>query len=207
MAQSSLRGQSSGDYKETSGRVQFFHVVTRDSFGALTADAFTQANPPVVTTAGTLSTTLAGITKVGVLGSSIAFTRAAAGNNLYGGPPSGAYLTGICPLGIIINDAIGNAFENTPGIASGIGPYVTGSGSVLGCSLYETQQLTGGGAGTALVYAPGNLLYASANGLLTNAVADAYEVLAGGGQSATVMGVCVCVPDATNNLLVINLRV
>lgn len=204
----SMRGQSSGDFKETSGRVHLFHVVTRNSVGALSADAFTQANPVVYTSPTVKSTTLAGITKVGVLGGTVAFTRPQVGNNVVGGPfvnAGPAFLAGIKPLGIFINDAVGNAFENTPGPASGRGPYVCGSGSCIGVTLYETKQLQGGGAGTDLVYAAGDFLYASANGLLTNRSADAYETLQG--ATATVMGVVKAAPDANTPMLVLDLRV
>jgi len=204
----SLRGQSSGDFKETSGRVQLFHIVTRNSVGALAADAYTQANPPVYTSTNVKSTTLAGITKVGVLGGSVAFTRPQAGNNVTGGPTVNAgpaFLAGIKPLGIFINDALGNAYENTPGVASGRGPYVCGSGSCIGVTLYETAQLQGGSAGTALTYAAGDLLYASANGLLTNRAADSYETLQG--ATPTIMGVVKAAPDANTPMLVLDLRV
>ena len=73
-----IGGQSSGDFKETSSRVQLLHVVTRNSVGLLTPDAFTQVNPPVVT--AHKSTTLANVTKVGVLGGSVAFSRPDYGN-------------------------------------------------------------------------------------------------------------------------------
>jgi hypothetical protein len=214
----SMRGQSSGDFKETSGRVHLFHVVTRNAVGALTTDAFTQANPVVYTGATTKSTTLAGITKVGVLGGSVAFTRPQVGNNLHGGAFANAgpaFLAGIRPLGIYLNDAVGNAFENTPGPASGRGSYVCGTGSTIGVTVYETkiQQATGpGNAGDDLVYAAGDRLYASANGLLTNNPDDAYEQL----QSAvafattpvaTVMGIVKAAPDANTPMLVLDLRV
>lgn len=204
----SMRGQSSGDFKETSGRVQLFHVVTRNSVGALAADAFTQANPVVYTGASVKSTTLAGITKVGVLGGSVAFTRPQAGNNVIGGPAVNAgpaFLAGIRPLGIFLNDAVGNAYENTPGVASGRGTYVCGSGTCIGVTLYETEHLQGGSAGTDLVYAAGDLLYASANGLLTNRSADAYETLQG--ATATIMGVVKAAPDANTPMLILDLRV
>lgn len=204
----SMRGQSSGDFKESSSRCELMHVVTRNSVGALTADAFTQANPVVYTSNTVKSTTLANITKVGVLGGSVAFTRPQAGNNLHGGPAvtaGPAFLAGIKPLGIYLNDAIGNSYENTPGTASGRGTYVCGSGSTIGVRIYETKQLQGGGAGTDLVYAAGDFLYASANGLLTNRSADAYEVLQG--ATATVMGVVKAAPDANTPMLVLDLRV
>lgn len=215
----SMRGQSSGDFKETSGRVQLYHVVTRNSVGALTPDAFTQTNPPVYASTSVKSTTLTGITKVGVLGASVAFTRPQVANNLIGGPAVTAgptFLAGIRPLGIFLNDALGNAYENTPGVASGRGPYVSGSGSCIGVSLYETQVLQGGSAGNALTYAPGDLLYASANGLLTNLITDAYEYLytigAGGNATqatanTTVMGVVKASPDANTPVLILDLRV
>jgi len=206
----SLRGQSSGDFRETSGRVNPFHIVTRNSVGALVADAFTQNNPAVFTAANTVSTTLASITKKGVLGGSIAFTRPQAGNNLHGGPVVNAgpvFLDGIRPLGIYLNDALGNAFENTPGVASGRATYVSGSGSTLGLTIYETAQLQGGSAGTPLVYAPGDALYASANGLITNRINDAYEYLFSSTGLVTLIGIAKAVPDANTPMLVLDLRV
>lgn len=204
-----LGGVGSGDFRETSARVQLFYVVTRNSFGTLTTDAFTQANPPVILT--DRSTTLANITKVGVLGGSVAFTRPdnVGGNGYIGGPvaPSAVYNDGIKPLGIFLNDAIGNPFENTPGVASGKGPYVCGSGSVVGVSIYETYDLT---SHALLQYATGDRLYASANGLLTNQIADAYEYRVGGHGSypyPTLMGICKAAPGGVNPLLVLDLRV
>jgi len=190
--------------------VQLFHVVTRNSVGALVADAFTQDNPVVYTSANVKSTTLTGITKKGVLGGSVAFTRPQAGNNVIGGPSvtaGPAFLAGIRPLGIFINDAVGNAYENTPGPASGRGPYVSGSGSTIGVTLYETQKLQGAGAGDALTYTPGQKLYASANGLLTNRIEDAYEYLQGDTTGVTVMGIVKAAPDANTPMLVLDLRV
>jgi hypothetical protein len=202
-----LGGISSGDFRETSGRVQLFHVVTRNSMGSLTADAFTQANPPVVVTVANKSTTLAAITKVGVLGGTVAFTRPDAGNGYHGGPtaPAGVYQAGQKPLGFFLNDAIGNPFENTPGPASGKGPYVSGSGSCVGLSVYETKQQIGGAAN--LTWAAGDKVYASVNGLATNVVADSYENNVGGAPAPTLMGIVKVAPDANNSLLVIDLRV
>jgi hypothetical protein len=194
-------GQGSGDFAETSGRVQPFHIGHRNSVGILAPDAFTQAVPSNVTTTNTVSTTLAGISQTGVLGGSVAFTRPDAGNGFIGGTAGltpGA--TGVKPLGLFINDANGNAYENTPGVASGRGPYFSSMGC-LGVSVYETQHL---GSGAALTWAVGNLVYASKNGLLTNLANDAncFEQ-----TTYTVMGVVKVAPDADNSLLVIDLRV
>lgn len=204
-----LGGQGSGDFKETSGRVQLFHIGTRNSVGVLTADAFTQANPPVVTTAPNLSSTLSGITKKGVLGSTVAFTRPDAGNGFHGGPIliTAAYQAGQKPLGIYLNDALGNPFENTPGVASGRGPYVCGMATV-GLSLYETRQQVGGSA--ALTWAVGDRVYAGVNALVTNRIEDAYEYNVAGQNDpdfVTVLGIVKVAPDANNSLLVIDLRV
>lgn len=200
-----LGGQGSGDFRETSGRVQIWHVGHRNSVGALTADSFTQSNPPIVTAGANLSSTLTGITKKGVLGSSVAFTRPDAGNGFHGGPVliAAAYQAGQKPLGIFINDSLGNPFENTPGVASGKGPYLSAMGTVA-LSIYETKQQIGGSA--ANTYAPGDFVYASVNGYITNRGADSYEVNAGA-AAGTVIGVVKIAPDANTSLLVIDLRV
>jgi hypothetical protein len=201
------QGQGSGDFAETSGRIHLFHMGIRNAMGILSADAFTQATPPIVTAAANESTTLAGITKAGVLGATVAFTRPDAGNGYHGGAAqiAAAYDASVKPLGLFINDAVGNAFENTPGVASGRGPYVSGQG-VVGVTLWETQQQIGGSA--ALVYAAGDNLYASVNGLLTNRAADAYEwQVVAALESITLMGVVRVAPDADNSLMVLDLRV
>ncbi len=197
-------GQGSGDFRETSGRVQIFHEGIRNSLGILSADAFTQSNPPVITTTGNVSTTLAGISKKGVLGASIAFTRYDAGNGYHGGAVkiATAYDAKLRPLGIFINDSLGNPYENTPGIASGRGPYLCGRGSV-GLSIWETQDQIADT--TALTYAAGNLLYASVNGFVTNNIADAYET--GASTTPTIIGIVKIAPDANNSLMVIDLRI
>ena len=201
-------GQGSGDFRETSGRVQIFHEGIRTSWGVLTADAFTQSNPTIVTTTANVSSTLTGITKKGVLGASVAFTRPDAGNGYHGGPVqvAAAYAAGQRPLGVFINDALGNPFENTPGVASGRGPYLCGRGT-LGVALWESQQQLS--ASTTLTYTAGNLLYASVNGFLTNRVEDSYEYKANGDSAAaaTILGVVKVAPDANNHLLVFDLRV
>lgn len=203
------QGQGSGDFRETSGRLQLFHAGVRNAYGIATADAYTQDNPPIVTTTANISTTLANITKKGVLGASVAFTRPDAGNGLHGGPVqvAAAYVAGQVPLGLFINDALGNAFENTPGTASGRAPYMSGLGC-MAVSLWETQQQIGGSG--ALTYAAGDKLYASVNGLLTNRIADAYQYNVVGQNDpdfVTVMGVVKVAPDANNDLMVLDLRV
>jgi hypothetical protein len=206
-------GQSSGDFRETSGRVQILHEGIRNSVGILTADAFTQSNPAIVAVVGpptTISTQLSGITKKGVLGGTVAFTRPDAGNGYHGGPVQvgAAYVAGQKPLGLFINDSLGNAFENTPGVASGRGPYLCGRGTVA-VSVWETlQQITP--SATALTYTAGNKLYASVNGLLTNRIEDAYEYNVAAQNDpdfVTVVGIVKIAPDANNTLMVLDLRI
>lgn len=204
-----IGGISSGDFKETSARVQLFHVVTRNSLGLLTPDAFTQTNPAKLTGGSTKSTTLATITKAGVLGGSVAFTRPDYANGYHGGPNTAAYTAGCQPLGVFLNDGLGNPYENTPGVSSGRGPYVCGSGTTVGLSVYETKgQITQGPvtAGAAMTYATGDKVYASVNGLVTNLATDSYEHNAVA-NSQTVIGVVKVAPDANSSLLVIDLRV
>lgn len=201
------QGQGSGDFRETSGRIQLFHLGIRNSYGLATPDAFTQANPPIVTAGANKSTTLSSVTKVGVLGGSVAFTRPDIGNGYHGGPVqvASAYVAGQKPLGLFLNDAVGNAFENTPGPASGRAPYVCGMGTV-GVSIWETQQQIS--ASTTLVYAAGDFLYASVNGLLTNRIQDAYQwQVTADKDSVTIMGIVKVAPDANNSLLVLDLKV
>ena len=139
----------------------------------------------------------------------MAFTRPDVGNGYHGGPtaPGGVYQAAQKPLGLFLNDSLGNAFENTPGVASGRGPYVCGSGSCVGVSIYETKVQLGGGAGTPIAYAAGDKVYASVNGLLTNVSADAYEYNVAGAPAPTLLGIVKVGIDGTNSLLVIDLRI
>lgn len=201
------QGQGSGDFRESSGRLHVLQLGIRNSWGTLSQDAFTQANPPVVTTSANLSSTLSGVSKRGILGSTVAFTRPDAGNGVHGGPKkvSGAYASGQRPLGLFICDALGNPYENEPGVASGRGPFVNGMSSV-GVSLWETQQQIGGSA--PLAYSVGDRLYASVNGLLTNLITDAYEYqVVADPDNVTLVGVLRVAPDAYNTLMVVDMRI
>jgi len=211
MTSYAIGGQSSGDFKETSARVQLLNVVTRNSQGVLTPDAFSQANPPVVT--GQKSSTLNAIGgKLGVLGGSIAFTRYDFGNGFHGGPlkVGGNYDARVKPLGFFLNDSLGNAFENTPGVASTRGPYVCGVGSTVGLSIYETKKQVATNPGDAITWTAGDPVYASVNGYATNVVGDAYEFNVSGQNDVkfvTLMGIVKVAPDANSSLLVIDTRI
>jgi hypothetical protein len=174
----SIGGQASGDFRLSQGALRILYSLIKDTIPSLSSDSFTQNNPNVVTTPAAVSTTLPVNVKKGVLGGSVAFTRPDVGPNTVGGAVlvAGAFVAKTRPLGLFINDSLGNAFENTPGMASGKGPFLRGGAA--GDKIYETavQTTTGGGVvGTALVYSEGDLLYGSVNGYLTNRWQDSYE--------------------------------
>jgi hypothetical protein len=175
-----IGGQSSGDFLLTQGALRILYSVFKDTIPVLAPDGYTQSNPNVITTVpAAVSTTLPANVKRGVLGGSVAFTRPDVGGNTDGGAVlvNAAYVENTRPIGLFINDALGNSYENTPAVGSGKGPHLRGGSA--GVKLYETAQQTtvGGGAiGDPLTaYANGQFLYASVNGYLTNRWQDSYE--------------------------------
>ena len=183
-----LLGQASGGWTESSSALRLLHVGVRNTVGILTDDAFTQTNPPIVTTAGTISQSNGMDTSVlGVLSGSVAFTRPDQGSNYIGGPVAGLTTANpnVRPLGLFINSAAGNAYENQPAAASGKGPYVSAMGTYAS-SLYETENLN---TGASLTYTTGQFLFASQNGYLTNVQADnnRYEQAADGVTTLAIL--------------------
>lgn len=165
-----LLGQASGGWTESSSALRILNLGIANSVGVLTDDAFTQTNPPIVTANITAQVDQ---TLTGVLSGSVCYARgdAGGGSNFIGGPTAVGAGQNVDVLGIFINSANGNSFENTPGTASGKGPYVSGQGT-YGNTLFEDTVLTGGNAGNALTaLAVGQNLYASQNGYLTNCLA------------------------------------
>jgi len=217
-----LLGQASGGFTESSSALRLLHPGIRNTVGVLTADAFTQTNPPIVTTTGTISTqTNTGVS--GVLSGSVAFTRPDQGSNFVGGPVEPGAPDGLLvrPLGCFINTAVGNAFENQPGPASGKGPYMSGQGT-YGNQLFETEALDTVGAinvGDDLIYSTGQELVASRNGYLimrvttqTGAaisldVATVTSEVANGQAASTLIGVLKMPPDSEQFELVYDQRV
>lgn len=167
-----MLGQSSGGFRESSSALRILYVGVRNSSGILTEDAFTQVNPPIITAAATVSDNV-DTTVRGVLSGSVAFTRPDVGSNYIGGNVEGLananFETLVRPLGLFINNASGNAYENLPGPASGKGPYTSSQGTYAS-QLFETQVLDGTGitaaAGDDITYVTGLPLIASRNGYL-----------------------------------------
>ena len=197
-----LLGQASGGFTESSSSLRLLHAGKRNTVGVLTDDSFTQANPPNQPGGATVSAQV-DTTALGVLSGSIAFVRADAGENFIGGPTAGGTEQ---PLGCFINSANGNAFENTPGSASGKGPYMSSQGT-YGNSLFETATFDGGLG--ALTYAAGDQLGASVNGYLTNDVAVAASIHGATtiGGDVIEIGILKMAPDATQNELVYDQRI
>ena len=199
-----LLGQASGGFTESSSALRILHVGVRNTIGQLTADSFTQVNPPNPNGLAPATSTQAPglLTSVfGVLSGSIAFTRGDEGASFHGGPTASAgrdHTERV--LGVYINNAVGNAFENQPGVASNRGPYVSAQGA-YGNSLYETRDIDGGGALTT-AYAPGVSLVASANGYLTTSVDVAHDH-----TDDTVIGIVTIAPDSNNDELVYDQRI
>lgn len=198
-----IGGQSSGDFRLSNSALRILYSVIKDTIPSLASDGFTQSNPVSATHA---SSTWPVSVKKGVLGGTVAFLRGDVGNNVVGGPGAvstpveGATGGWMRPLGLFVNDAVGNAFENTPGIASGKVTVLRG-GSV-GVKLYETKDLS---SGASLYWKSGDIVYGSKNGLLTNRWEDSlefaqadYHELTSLEARITRMGVVVAAPDATS---------
>lgn len=222
-----LLGQASGGFTESSSALRILHVGVRNTVGILTDDAFTQTNPPVVTSAATISSNV-DTSVLGVLSGSVAFARPDQGSDYIGGNAeslaNALHETYVKPLGLFINSAAGNAFENQPGAASGKGPYVSAQGTY--CSqLFETQAIGAGVAGVAagddLTYYTGMELVASRNGYLMPRtapntalgaivsldVATYTAEVEHGNAASTTIGILKMPADSTQNELVFDQRI
>lgn len=223
-----LNGQASGGWTESSSALRILNVGIRNSVGVATDDSFTQANPSAV---AANPSTRVDTSILGVLSGSVCFARPDDDlQNMIGGAGSDAAQTalaltvlhewGFRPLGIFINNAVGNDFENTPAVASGKCPYVSGQGTYA-TGLYETLVIAGAEAAEALVWTPGVGLIASRNGLLmprrtlTGAGlaydADIQAITAesfvqGADGRATEIGLIKMAPDATQAEVVFDQR-
>jgi hypothetical protein len=223
-----LLGQASGSFRESSSALRLLHVGVRNTVGILTDDAYSQTNPPIVTTtgAGTLTTISSNVdTSVfGVLSGSVAFTRPDKGSNYVGGPTESGTAHqdfNVSPLGLFINNAAGNAYENLPAAASGKGPYVSAMGTYAS-QLFETQSPSLAVVGAYsqfqdLVYTTGMGLMASRNGYLIpthdsavfplNDVAAFSSEVTNGRAVATTIAILKMPADSVQNEIVFDQRI
>lgn len=169
--------------------LNILYVGHRDSLGLLSNVGFTKSNavgnPQVVN-----NQTLVPYQDIkGVLGGSVA---AVAGNDTVG--PAGTASATDKVIGIFINNAAGNPFENSPAGASGLCPYVSGMGEYE-VDIFETQDTAG--APITLPQA-GDKLYSSQNGLLTTAAGLVGGVVPAG---STVIGMVTVAPSGSNLIM------
>ncbi len=194
-----LLGQASGGWTESSSALEVLHAGIFNSTGVLTDDSFTQNNPPLISVG---ITNQVDQTLNGVLSGSVAFARGDAGGgaNFIGGPIAPAVTAR--PIGVFLNNANGNAFENTPGTASGKNTYMSSQGTYAN-RLFEDKNIA---TAAILTYACADFLFASRNGYLTNVVADnnRMEQIATG---ITTIGLLKMPPDSTQNFLVYDQRI
>ncbi len=224
-----LLGQASGGWTESSSALRILNLGIRNSVGVLSNDSFTQTNPPVVTATSAISSNV-DTSVLGALSGSVAMTRPDAGVNFIGPNAEGVGAANelfVMALGIFINDAVGNAYENTPGPASGKGPYVSGQGTYAS-ALFETQFIGApvagaGNIGDTITYTTGMVLIASRNAYLmpgydivngqtlidaTNCAEIEHGWVVGTDNlAATVMGILKMPADAVQPEIVFDLRV
>lgn len=222
-----MNGQATGGWTEGISNFRILYVGTRNANSPLSADAFTQSNPPVVTTTSTVSTKV-NTTVHGVLGGSVAFSRPDQGSNVIGGPVEGLGATvqpTVNVVGVFIDNAVGYPFMNQPSLSTGQLTYVSGMGT-YGSKLYETQALATSGAltqGDDISFTTGVRVIASRNGYLMpdrtlaagafvslDTASYAAERIANGPQasgSATTLGITRLVPDSVQNEVVYDARI
>jgi hypothetical protein len=171
------------------------YVGHRVSLGKLNNSAFTKSNSSGNLQLANNTTLLPYRDIAGVLGGSVA---AAVGSDIIG--PAGAAASNDAVVGIFMNNAAGNPFENSPAAASGICPYVSGMG-VYEVDIFETCDVSGNPISLPQV---GDKLYSSQNGLLTTAAG-----LAGGTvpNGATLIGIVTSAPTGSNMIMKFELRI
>lgn len=175
--------------------LNILYVGKRTSLGKLTNLAFNKSNASGNAQLEA-NLTLAPYRDVaGVLGGSIA---AAVGSDVIG--PAGAAGASDSVVGLFINNAAGNPFENSPAAASGVGPYVSGMGT-FEVDVFETHDVDGDPIQLPQV---GEKLYSSQNGLLTTV-----RGLAGGTapSGATVIGIVTVAPSGSNLMMRFDMRI
>jgi hypothetical protein len=103
-------------------------------------------------------------------------------------------------VGIAVNDALGNPYESSSAVASQKVVYAHGTGTVISTDIYETKHTDGT---TPVSYAAGDKLYASQNGLITNASGLANVP----GAMATLVGILLKVPTSTEPYMTFQLKI
>jgi len=157
-----------------------------NSIPVLSDDCFTKANYSLTHANSTLSVN----TPRGVLGGSVAAVSAGLDYTVVPGTDV------LRPVGLFVNDAAGAAFENSPAVASGKVAVMKAMASVE-VDVYETVKADNA---TPVTWAVGDLLYSSAQGLLTNEASNE-------AAPKTVIGVCTKKPSTASPTLGLEMRI
>lgn len=175
------------------GILRILYLGTRNSLDMLENAAFSKVN-----TSGNAqlaaNLTTAGITKLGLLASSVVEVK---GDGVIGQ----AVENSTKAIGLLVNDVAGNPYESSSAIASEKGVYVCNMGAYE-VNLFETHSFDGA-VNILANYTAGKKLFASQNGLLT-----VEEGLDGGvaAADATVIGIITKAPGS-DGFMRVQLRV
>lgn len=170
---------------------------TFNTYGKITSTGLTQDNR-VGNAQKVANTRLTSATNKGILAGSVV---AVVGEGQIG-PASGDSTAYDKVVGVAVNDALGVPYESSSAVSSERVVYMHGTGSMFRTDIYETFNYAGGALGTA--YAAGQLVYASANGLLCN---SSGLKVAGVVGSQTAVGIILKAPTATDYYMTIQLFV
>lgn len=170
---------------------------TFNTLGGITTAGLTQNNT-VGNAQKVANTRLSTATNKGILAGSVV---AVVGNGLIG-PAAGDSTAFDMVVGVAVNDAVGNPFESSSAVASQKVVYMHGTGSCFRTDIYETKNAAGGALATG--YAAGQLVYASQNGLLTNASGLAVAGVVG---SQTPVGIILNPPTAADLYMTIQMKI
>lgn len=180
------------------GHMEVLYRQTYNTIGQATATDFTQNNLTNAVRGSTTLNTRLGST-LGLLAGSVAAVDAT-GDNLIGPCAGDSTTVYDKAVGIVINDAVGNPFESSSGVASERIVYCHGSGTVFKTDIYETYVY---GGSSAITYTAGDKLYASKNGLLTNSSGmqntPASTTNAASLAMMTVVGICLKAPSGSSD--------
>jgi hypothetical protein len=176
--------------------VEVLYRQTFNSRGDITAAGLTQNNR-VGNVQKANNARLNASTPLGILAGSVV---AVAGDYSIGPCAGDSSTVFDMAVGIAINNAVGNPYESSSAVASGKAVYAHGTGTVFTTDIYETKQTDGT---TNVVYTAGDKLYASQNGLLTNADGLASTVSA----TNTLIGILLKAPDASDPYMAVQMRI
>ena len=178
--------------------VEVLYRQTYNTYGQITALGLTQDNR-VGNNQKTGNTRLNAGTPKGILAGSVV---AVAGDGLIG-PCAGDSTVGVFDMavGIAVNNALGNPYESSSAVASNKVVYAHGTGTVIRTDIYEVV-IDRDGA-TPIVYTAGDILFASQNGLLTNASGMRAAIT----SADTTVGILLAKPTATDPYMAVQLRI